>query len=292
MVRHARTVTVPRVDAVSEQEYKLRVAAVERLRFSVLGSGSGGNCVVVTCGDTTILLDAGLSARATQERMRALGLAPRAEAVFITHEHADHVQHAARVADSCAAKVWANAGTVRAATRALGNLRIQDLGTDSVSIGSLTIEPVAKPHDAAQPVSFLVHGAGETLGFFTDLGHVDAVVARAIHRCSALIMEANHDAATLAAGAYPPWLRARVGGLLGHMNNADAAAAIARHAGPQLRELVLAHLSKENNSPALVRESMLAALGAVSRFRRRLSLQDRPTPLLEAGIETPEALSA
>jgi phosphoribosyl 1,2-cyclic phosphodiesterase len=215
--------------------------------------------------------------------MAAVGCSAPIDAVFVTHEHADHVQHVARLSERFNAPVWINGGTRRAAERHLKGARSEELGDQVVRVGPMLVEPVRKPHDAAEPVSFLVHCGKDTLGFFTDLGHVDERVAAALARCTALIMEANHDCGQMERGPYPPWLRARVGGLRGHMNNRDSGAAIAAHAGPQLRHLVLAHLSRENNSPELVRAAMLEALGPASRFTRRLSLQDRPTPMLAAG---------
>ncbi|MSR75172.1 MAG: MBL fold metallo-hydrolase [Planctomycetes bacterium] len=258
------------------------MAASELLQFSVLGSGSAGNSVLVQAGGMSLLLDAGISARATQERITSIGCSARPTAIFITHEHADHVQHVARVAQSSGAEVWINEGTRGACKGRTDGLKCRELGVESVRVGPMLVEPVVKPHDAAEPVAFLVHCGDATLGFFTDLGHVDATVGAAIRRCTAIIIEANHDSGMMEQGPYPPWLRARVGGLHGHMNNADAAQAIAQYANPHLRHLVLAHLSKENNSTELVRQAMIAALGSQSSFTRRLSMQDRATPLLDA----------
>lgn len=262
------------------------------LQFSVLGSGSRGNAVLVQAGSSAILLDAGISASAVAERMAVTGSTLKPEAILLTHEHADHVTHVRRLAETTGARVFGTEGTL-AATAKKGKLGSASHGAfaagETLKCGALEVEVIAKPHDAAEPVGFLIHANDATLGFFTDLGHVDATVGAALRRCTALILEANHDRDMLAAGAYPPWLRARVGGALGHLANHACMDALARHAGPALREVVFAHLSAENNSPAAVRTAAQEALGLKTSYARRISLQDRPTPLLDVGTREAHA---
>lgn len=279
------------VDQGSCSAYKTPVAV--RLQFSVLGSGSRGNAVLVQAGANALLLDAGISAAQVAERMASTGCATRPEVILLTHEHADHVTHVRKLAEATGARVYGTEGTL-AATAKKGKLgsaphTVMQAG-ETFSRGVLRVEVVAKPHDAAEPVGFLVHAGEATLGFFTDLGQVDATVGAAIRRCTALILEANHDRDMLAAGPYPPWLRARVGGARGHLANHACMEALARHAGPGLREVVFAHLSSENNSPAAVRTAAQATLGIQTSYTRRISLQDRPTPLLEAAAMAGQAV--
>lgn len=253
------------------------------LVFSVLGSGSGGNCVAVRSGGVTVLVDAGLSLKETTARMNSAGLDPASvRAVLLTHEHGDHVSHASTLSRRLGAPLVVNDGTRRAAARFFkGGEGFEALRSGApFRIGPLEIEAVPKPHDGREPVGFLLSAGGQTLGVFTDIGHVDARVGEALARCTALVFESNHDPAMLAAGPYPPALRARVGGRLGHLSNEDGARALARHATDRLRTVVLAHLSATNNAPELVRQASRRHLGEAPGFERRISYQDRPAPLL------------
>ena len=156
------------------------------------------------------------------------------------------------------------------------------LPSTTFSIGALEVVPVRKPHDAVEAVAFLIRHGSDTLGVFTDLGHVDATVGAAIAECTVLVSEANHDPRMLANGPYPASLKRRVGGALGHLSNDDAARAIARHASPLLKSLVLGHLSRHNNHPNLVRDAFIRHAGAAPGYSRWLSYQERATPLFDA----------
>ena len=201
-------------------------------------------------------------------------------AVAITHEHSDHVAHAGPVCRGLGVPLIANRATVEASETKLGKLDeiVEISGTESFKVGDLKIEPVRKPHDAVDALSFLVHHQEQTMGFFTDLGHVDDGVAEAIQRCDALIMEANHDPEMLMAGPYPLYLQRRVGGHWGHISNEDSAAALARCLEGRLKLLVLGHLSSKNNHPDLVRAAFVQHMGEHPGFPRYLSRQDRATP--------------
>lgn len=255
-----------------------------RLHFSVLGSGSGGNSVLVSSGGTTLLVDAGLNLKETRARMASLGLlADSVDAVLITHEHSDHVAHAGVLARNLDVPVWIGAGTRAAAERHFkGTEELPEIPRVPFRIGALEVTPVRKPHDAAEPVAFLVSSGDDTLGVFTDLGHVDDHVAAAVSLCTVLVMEANHDPDMLARGPYPGHLKRRVGGHLGHISNEDAARALARSLSPELKSLVLAHLSRQNNHPELVRRAFVNHLGTKTPYRRWISYQERATPLFDA----------
>lgn len=255
-----------------------------RLHFSVLGSGSGGNSVLVTGGGTALLVDAGLSLKETRARMASLGLdVDSVDAVLVTHEHSDHVSHAGVLARNLDVPAWIGAGTLAASERHFnGTEETPELPTSSFKVGALEVTPVQKPHDAAEPVAFLVSSGNDTVGVFTDLGHVDDLVAAAIRRCTVLVMEANHDPGMLARGPYPGHLKRRVGGRNGHISNEDAALALARSVSPDLRCLVLAHLSRHNNHPELVRRAFVDHLGVTTPYQRWISYQERATPLFDA----------
>lgn len=226
-----------------------------------------------------MLLDAGFSRQTTRERLGLAGIDPASvAAIFLTHEHGDHAAHAGRLSNSFGVPLFASRGTRLSAERAVAGAHALEeiVAGREIRLGPMRIEPVAKPHDAAEPLSFLVHGNGSTFGFFTDLGHVDGAVGEAISRCHLLVMEANHDAEMLARGPYHPSLKRRVGGRQGHISNEDSALALARYRSDRLRLLVLAHLSAKNNRPSLVKDAFVRAMGESPGLLRYLSFQHRP----------------
>lgn len=245
----------------------------------MLGSGSAGNSLVVSLGGDAVLLDAGFSVAQTDLRLRAVGVDPRQiRAILVTHEHGDHIGHAGRLSKAFKAPIYATQGTLDAGQRHLAQacaMEVMRRG-ECLRFGKLEVEAVSKPHDAADPLSFLVHADERTLGFFTDLGHVDATVAEAIGRCDFLLMEANHDTEMLATGPYPHYLRERVGGKWGHISNEASARALARCLTGRLRTLLLGHLSTKNNDPMRVVEAFRKHLGDAPGYPRYLSYQDRP----------------
>ena len=274
------------------------------MQFTVLASGSAGNSVLVQAGRTRILLEAGLSLQQTRRRAATLDLdLDRVDGIFVTHEHSDHVAHAGPLSRGLRAPLYMNRGTQEASGRFLsGECDIRSFHTgETIRVGDLEIETHRKPHDAADPVTFLVRHEAATLGLFTDLGHVDAGSAGLLARCTALVLEANHDPELLEQGPYPPALKRRVAGGLGHLNNEDAARSLAT-AAPSLTCLVLAHLSEQNNDPARVRAAFLRHGGVAPGYQRWISSQHRATPLWDAtgtvtrrprrGPETPEPASA
>lgn len=235
-------------------------------------------------GGTTLLIDAGLNLKETRARMASLGLdAASVDGVLITHEHSDHVAQAGVLARNLEIPVWINERTRDASARWFkGAEDTPPLPGGSFEVGALEITPVSKQHDAADAQAFLVSMGEDTLGVFTDLGHVDPVVGEAIGRCSVLVSEANHDPGMLARGPYPGHLKARVGGRFGHLSNEDAARGLARYASAGLKSLVLGHLSRHNNHPSLVREAFVRHLGESPGYQRWLSYQERATPLFDA----------
>ncbi len=237
------------------------------LRFRSLGSGSSGNATLVEAGSGVqtrrLLIDCGLGIRQLDARLAQAGLAPgQIDALFITHEHADHIGCARQYALRGRIPVWMSRGT-HAALKAAdfdGLLRVAR-DSDPIDLGELQLMPFTVPHDAREPLQLTCSDGASTLGVLTDLGHATAYVLQRLARCNALLLECNHDPALLAVSSYPPFLKRRVGGLWGHLSNDDAAA-IARsvnHAG--LRQVVAAHLSEQNNRPDLARQGLADALG-------------------------------
>ena len=256
------------------------------MRLWVLGSGSSGNSILLEAGDTRILIDAGFFPRTLAMRLRSCGAPPESvQALIITHEHSDHVRGAAAAASRWGWEIHASAGTVRAC-RALANAHAFRAG-DAVSIGHVKVQTVRIAHDAADPVAIVAcdERTGVRAAVAHDLGGPNDALRRALERVDVLVLESNHDEEMLRTGPYPPFLRARIAGARGHLANrvAGQLARGAAHAG--LREVVLAHLSEQNNTPAAAHRAMAAALRG-TRFTGRLTPASQREPCGPFGPKT------
>lgn len=240
------------------------------LRFASLGSGSSGNATLVeSCTPdsphaTRVLVDCGLPLRQLESRLAARGLsAADIDAVFVTHEHSDHVGCVLALQQRHGVPVWASKGTWSHATAKATHRPACELARDGepIAIGSLMLHPFAVPHDAAEPLQLTCSDGRHRIGILTDLGEPTADVVHALQGCDALLLETNHDAAMLAAGNYPAWLKRRIGGPRGHLANSQSTALLdaCRHGG--LRHVVAAHLSQQNNRPDLALAALRGALG-------------------------------
>lgn len=236
------------------------------LRFKSLGSGSSGNATVVeACGlwPQRILIDCGLGLKHLHHRLGEAGLqAEDISAVFITHEHGDHIGCARSLSLRYRIPVWMSAGTYSA----IGSPEFDGLlhtahDAQPINLGGLQLTPFAVPHDATEPLQLSCTDGAAKLGVLTDLGHATPHVLAHLQGCDALLLECNHDLDLLSQSAYPSFLKRRVGGDFGHLSNA-AAGQIARSVmHGRLRHLVAAHLSQQNNRPELAQDAMAQALG-------------------------------
>ena len=256
------------------------------LRVGVLGSGSGGNAVVVESGSSRILIDAGFSARELVRRMKKLEVDPATlGALVLTHEHGDHCKGADRLARKYRLPILATEGTLAGCelreevARSAQVLR----SGEPREVAGFQIEPFSLPHDAREPVGLVVEDAfGRRVGLAADLGCRTALAWGRLHDLDILILEANHDLDMLRNGPYPWSLKQRVAGRHGHLSNREAAEGLPELVGDRLRWVVLYHLSRTNNLPALA----LTAIGETldregSRARLAVTEQDHPTPWLE-----------
>jgi len=232
------------------------------VRFASLGSGSRGNALVVEAGKTRVLIDAGFGPREMSRRLERLGLAADdVDAVLVTHEHSDHIGGVFACARRFGWAVLLTHGTVAAC---------RDDGADAcstiidshkpLSVGDVWVQPFPVPHDAREPVQFILGDGVRRLGVLTDAGHVTPHMVAMLNDCDALVLECNHDAQMLATGTYPQALKRRIGGLWGHLDNEAAAALLSQVGRSSLRHVVAAHLSEENNSPALARKALSVVL--------------------------------
>lgn len=218
------------------------------MRFASLGSGSRGNGTVIAGANSCLLIDCGFGLRDVEARLAHAGLAPSdLSGILVTHEHSDHGQGVDRLAHRHAIPVYTTAGTARQLN--LVRCRVELITPAQVfSVGGLQVFPVVVPHDARDPVQFVVSQGQRKVGVLTDAGHVTPHMLQAYAQCDALMVECNHDADLLWAGRYPEPLKRRVAGLHGHLNNHQAASFIGALASQRLQALVLAHLSEQNNS--------------------------------------------
>ena len=254
------------------------------MRFSVLGSGSKGNCTLVESGTTRLLIDAGFSCKETLCRLAALGIeAETLTAIAVTHEHGDHVRGVGVLARRLRLPVYANAGTLRAFADRAGELPLcREFGTgEPFVLGDLAVHPFAVSHDTADPVGFVVSDGAASLGYCTDTGRITRLIRHHLERCSALVLEANHDVQMLRDGPYPLPLKQRVQSSMGHLANGEAVRFAAELAAERLRLLVLAHLSEVNNHPDRVLDEVGRGLVGCAGVSVRLAGQHRPGPLLE-----------
>ncbi len=237
------------------------------MRFRSLGSGSSGNATVVEATDglqvSRLLVDCGFGIRQLEARLARAGLGcAQLDAIFITHEHADHIGCAVALARKHRIALWMSRGTYAAigAPELDGLLCIAADG-QSIALGCLQVQPFTVPHDAREPLQLSCSDGQRKLGILTDLGHASSHVSASLQHCHALLLECNHDLALLAQSSYPAFLKARVAGRLGHLCNEDAAALAHALQHPGLNTVVAAHLSEHNNRPVLARQALAQALG-------------------------------
>jgi phosphoribosyl 1,2-cyclic phosphodiesterase len=237
------------------------------LRFRSLGSGSTGNAALVeaTSGGRTsrLLIDCGFGLRQLDLRLAKAGLtAGDIDAIFVTHEHGDHIGCAHSLSRRNRIPVWMSEGTWLATGGRDFEGRLNLARDDAeFAVGDIAVQPFTVPHDAREPLQLRCSDGARTLGVLTDLGHATAHVLSRLSGVHALLLEFNHDSELLANSAYPAFLKLRVGGKHGHLSNTAAAdiARAVRHDG--LRHVVAAHLSEQNNRPEIVRRLMADALG-------------------------------
>lgn len=237
------------------------------MRFRNLGSGSGGNSTLVEASQgittTRVLIDAGFSERELTRRLAQAGCTPAdVDAIFITHEHGDHVGRSVTFARRHRIPLVTSRGTWRAIGCEDFEANLLSLARcgEVIALGDLELQPFAVPHDAHEPLQLCLSDGGVRLGIVTDLGCAPAAVAEALRGCHALLLECNHDEAMLRSGPYPPSLQRRILGTHGHLSNAAAADLLSRCRHAALGIVVAAHLSEKNNAPALVRATLAPVL--------------------------------
>jgi len=241
---------------------------VERVGITILGSGSSGNAIVVHTERDALLIDAGFSARELRRRMAAKGIdETMIRAVLVTHEHSDHVSGLRVTAKQLGLPIYANRGTaevLRNRDDKLGALTIFASGSP-FAIGEFTIEPFTIPHDAYDPVAFVVRYGPVKLGIATDLGHVNELVSYQLRECDALVVESNHDLGMLRNSDRKWSLKQRIIGRHGHLSNEDGLELLRKVMHARTRHVVLAHASRECNDYGLVEQGLRRCLAELGR---------------------------
>ena len=223
------------------------------LYIASLNSGSNGNCYYVGNEHEAVLIDVGISCREVERRMKRLGLdLKKVKAIFISHEHTDHISGVAVLAHKYNLHVYGSAPTLSNGRLQLApQLSVTFRSGDQIIVGGLIVKSFLKHHDAVDPHSFTVTGNGIKIGVFTDIGIVCDQLIHHFCDCHAAFLEANYDEQMLDAGRYPYFLKNRIRGGKGHLSNTQALELYKQHKPAHLSHLLLAHLSKDNNDPEL-----------------------------------------
>jgi len=277
------------------------------VKFTILGSGSSGNCAYVETAETRLLIDAGFNPRQLRKRLASIGRAPEnLTAILLTHEHSDHISGLPGLADKLQIPVYCNRGTQdgviwalkarwtgkKAAAEGLDttealkkklNWRLFNTGA-SFEIADVSIDTFSIPHDAQDPVGFVVRTTAGNFGFATDLGHMTKLVIERTRVANVLVLESNHDVKLLQECPHRPWsLKQRILGRHGHLSNDAAAEAAEQIVSHELKHLYLGHLSSQCNKPEIARRVMqqrLAQIGA-THLQLQIAAQNIPAATLE-----------
>jgi len=234
------------------------------LRFASLGSGSQGNALVAEAGRTRLMLDCGFTIQETESRLARAGLAPAdLSGIIVTHEHGDHGDGVFPFARRFGIPVWLTYGTLLALREAgvsdeQCSLNLVD-STRTFAVGDLLVQPFTVPHDAREPVQYVLSDGARRLGVLTDTGCSTAHIESNLSGCDALVLECNYDPAMLEGGPYPPSLKARIASRLGHLDNRTSGEILAALDRGRLKHVIAAHLSQTNNTPQLARAALAQA---------------------------------
>ncbi|HKB62497.1 MAG TPA: MBL fold metallo-hydrolase [Burkholderiales bacterium] len=241
------------------------------MRFASLGSGSDGNALVVEVARTCLMLDCGFSLRETVSRLARVGLEPSdLSGIVVTHEHADHGGGVFPLASRFGIPVWLTHGTHEA---------LREMRTDpeecafnlidsqvGFSVGDVLVQPFTVPHDAREPVQYVLSDGASRLGVLTDTGCSTAHIKSNLSGCDALVLECNYDSDMLTCGPYPAALKARIASRLGHLDNRTSGEILAALDRSRLRHVIAAHLSQTNNTPDLARAALAEVLHCEPRW--------------------------
>lgn len=246
------------------------------LYFSSINSGSNGNCYYVGNKTEAVLIDVGISCKEVEKRMMRLGLSiNKVKAIFISHEHSDHIKGLAVLAKKYNLPVYINDATLKNSRLTLDGKNTFSFGKDTIKIGNLTVYAFSKFHDAADPYSFTIENNNFRVGVFTDIGTVCSNLISHFKNCHAAFLEANYDTKMLENGNYPYFLKQRITSGKGHLSNSQALEIFKNHKPDYMSHLLLSHLSKDNNDPQLV-ENLFKAIAGNTHIKVASRFEESP----------------
>ena len=262
-----------------------------KLEISVLASGSSGNSVYVSSPEASLLIDAGLSGKDIEKRMKKVGVYPEElDGILITHEHNDHIKGAGVFSRRYDLPLYANEDTWNQSEKCLGKISTDNckIFEGPFSLGNLDVEPFSISHDAADPVGYILSCQGQKIGVATDMGEFSEEHIQKLKGLDFLVLEANHDLEMLINGDYPSYLKRRIRSSHGHLSNDDTAALLPKLVDSNFPKILLAHLSRDNNIPEIAYITVKNALhNAGLKVGKDLHLdftyRDKPTKLYQVG---------
>ena len=264
---------------------------VEEVQFTILGSGSGGNAAYLETPSVRVLIDCGFSAKRIRSALLDLDRTPeRLDGILITHEHSDHIHGLKVLAAKLGIPVYCNRHTaeeIRLHHDCTFDFQIFETG-NSFEIGDLGVDTFSIPHDATDPVGFLLHTPAVQIGFLTDLGHGTRLIADRVRQAEVLLLETNHDVDMLNNDPHRPWnLKQRILSRHGHLSNEGASDFLEQLVHAELQHIFCAHLSRDCNTPELAREEITLKLSRLdaSQVQVHITQQNAPCPPLRFAVK-------
>lgn len=264
------------------------------MRLCSIASGSNGNCIYAGSSNTHILIDVGISGKKTELGLNTLGLSScDLDGIFVTHEHVDHISGLGVMARKYGIPIYATAGTINAIfnTKSVGVIDkalFHEIKADEkLKIKDLLIHPMRVSHDAAEPVAYRISNGKKRVGICTDLGIYNDYTVECLQGMDAVLLEANHDIKMLQVGPYPYYLKQRILGDRGHLSNENSGKLLSRILHDGMKNIILGHLSKENNLPELAYEAvrMEITMGEnpyhANDFKIQVANRSEPSPIIQ-----------
>jgi len=229
------------------------------VKFASLGSGSKGNATIIDTENGCLMIDCGFSIKETTRRLERVGKSPQdISAILVTHEHSDHWKGVLPFSSKFSIDVYATAGCYRAVNVSPTTSKLLKVicSHSGFMINNVHVLPIPVPHDANEPVQYIFSYDQYRLGILTDVGNITPYIIEQYNNCTGLLVEANHDVELLQAGAYPKFLKDRVAGQWGHLNNHQTASLLSAIDQQSIQKLVIGHISESNNNSARVKQAI------------------------------------